>query len=80
MLKCKDVSELVSQGLDRRLSWTARVQIKLHLLICKNCQHYLRQLIFLHSAIGKLGKQSDSTHLSPQAKQRITRALDKHSE
>ena len=37
MLSCREVSHLVSQGLDRKLGFGERVAVRLHLAICRGC-------------------------------------------
>ena len=52
---CKEVSQLVSQGLDRRLGFVERVRLRLHLAICDGCTSFKRQMDFLQAAVKKLG-------------------------
>jgi len=56
MLTCKEVSRLVSQGLDRRLGLGERVKLRLHLAICDGCRNFRRQLDFLREALARLGQ------------------------
>jgi hypothetical protein len=58
MLSCKDVSHLVSQGLDRRLGWWERARVRLHLAICDGCTNFKRQMDFLRRAVRELGSRS----------------------
>jgi hypothetical protein len=51
MLTCKGASELLSQGQDRRLGPGERLRLRLHLLICKGCSNFGRQLAILRTAI-----------------------------
>lgn len=53
-LKCSEVSRLVSQGLDRRLSLGERVRLRVHLAICEGCTNFKRQMDFLRLAVRKL--------------------------
>ena len=48
---CKDVSELLSQGQDRPLSWGERIRLRLHLLLCDGCRNFSSQLEFLRTAL-----------------------------
>ncbi|HFQ91671.1 MAG TPA: zf-HC2 domain-containing protein [Chromatiales bacterium] len=50
MLSCKEVSKLISLSQDRSLSPWERVSVRLHLLACKLCRRYRKQLIFLTRA------------------------------
>jgi len=55
MLSCREVTRLVSQGLDRRLGLAERVRLRLHLAICDGCANFKRQMDFLRLAVRKLG-------------------------
>ena len=54
MLSCKETSLLVSQALDRKLTWSERVGVRLHLWICAQCRRYERQLRWLNGLRGRL--------------------------
>jgi hypothetical protein len=54
MLSCKEATQLVSQGLDRRLGFLERVALRLHLLICDGCTHFKKQTAFLREAMKHL--------------------------
>jgi putative zinc finger protein len=55
LLSCKDVTRLVSQGLDRRLAFGERIAVRVHLLICEGCSNFTRQVRFLRRAVTRLG-------------------------
>lgn len=44
MLKCRDVLEQADAYLDQQLSGWQRLQFKLHLLLCRNCRRYIKNL------------------------------------
>jgi predicted anti-sigma-YlaC factor YlaD len=58
MLSCKQVTRLVSQGLDRDLGFTERVRLRVHLAICDGCTNFSRQIAFLRKATAKLAERS----------------------
>ena len=58
MLSCKQVSRIVSQGLDRELAFTERVRLRVHLAICDGCTNFSRQMAFLRKAMARLADQS----------------------
>jgi predicted anti-sigma-YlaC factor YlaD len=58
MLSCKQATRLVSQGLDRELGFTERVQLRVHLAICAGCTNFSKQVALLRHAMAKLGEQS----------------------
>ena len=60
MLTCKEVSRLVSQGLDRRLGFGERIALRVHLMICTGCTNFSRQVAFLRKAVARFGDPSES--------------------
>ncbi len=77
MLTCKEASALVSQGLDRRLSWRQRLNLRLHLLACDACTSFKRQMQFLQIAVRHSGAQAGGAllGLSQTARERIRVSL-----
>jgi hypothetical protein len=55
MLSCKEVSRLVSQGLDRRLGFVERLGLRVHLAICDGCTNFKKQIELLRKAVKQLG-------------------------
>ena len=58
MLSCKEVTRLVSQGLDRRLAWSERLRLRVHLAICDGCSNFRKQIDFLRRAVQRLGSRT----------------------
>jgi predicted anti-sigma-YlaC factor YlaD len=58
MLSCKQVTRLVSQGLDRDLGFAERVKLRVHLSICDGCTNFRDQMAFLRKAMAQLADQS----------------------
>ncbi|UCH53844.1 MAG: zf-HC2 domain-containing protein [Pseudomonadota bacterium] len=78
MTTCKEVSEIVSQSLDRDLGLHERVRLRLHLLICRGCARFNRQMQWLRDAT-KLATEAEQVAgpgLSTAARERIARRLD----
>jgi hypothetical protein len=81
VLTCKEVSQLVSESLDRKLPLWQRVQVRMHLLMCRFCSRFRKQAIFLRDAARyylSAIEESDTgtgTALSPEARDRIKQAL-----
>jgi len=74
MLSCKQASQLVSQGLDKKLSTRELIALKFHLFLCKYCSRFNRQLKNLHVVISNMGKQVEddaNITLPPETKKRI---------
>jgi len=78
MLSCKEVSLLVSQSYDAKLTWRQRLGVRLHLLVCEACRRFERQMQFLRRAGRAFSdRQRDgvSGSLSPSARERIRNSL-----
>ena len=60
MLTCKEVSRLVSQGLDRRLGFGERIALRVHLAICEGCSNFSKQVAFLRKAVARIGDSTGS--------------------
>ena len=58
MLSCKEATQLVSQGLDRRLGFFERVALRVHLAICHGCSNFSRQAALLRRAVQQLKERS----------------------
>jgi hypothetical protein len=78
MLKCKQVSQLVSRALNERLSMRERFALTLHLLICKYCLRFSQQLNTLNVAINKIREaiEADTKIILPaETKIKIAQSL-----
>ena len=51
MLSCKEATRLVSEGLDRELPFWRRMSLRLHVLMCRGCSRYARQITALNSLV-----------------------------
>jgi len=58
MLSCREVTRLVSRGLDRELGFAERVKLRVHLAICDGCTNFREQVTFLREAMAKLADHS----------------------
>ena len=79
MLSCKDASRVVSQSLDRPISVRERLALGFHLMICKFCRRFARQLSQISAAIHGLTRQmerDESVRLPAEAGRRIAAALE----
>ena len=66
---CRDVSVLYSRGELDRCSWIQRLLLRGHLVFCKLCRRYIRQLkVVDQSARLRWGKPADETKAKALAK------------
>jgi len=75
---CRQVSRLQSDLLDQPLSLPKRIGLRLHLLVCKWCRRYGKQIRFLHEAVhehpDELSQATPRT-LSPEAREEFKQRL-----
>ncbi len=79
MLNCREITQLASESLDRKLTLKEHIGLRFHLMMCKLCMRYVRQLKFMHQACSGMdeirGKESDD-RLSEDARERIRKQLN----
>ena len=59
MLKCKDVSHLVASGDVAELGFMKRLELRVHLAMCRHCAAYVRQIHALGNGIRNLTGASE---------------------
>ena len=50
-LSCLKATEIIEKGLNFKLSWREKLQLKAHKMMCDACSRYEKQSLFLDSAI-----------------------------
>jgi hypothetical protein len=81
MLSCKDVTQHLSESMDISLPIGKRIGVRVHLLMCKFCARYERQLLLIRETVRRIvaaeekpGEPPGET-LSEEAKERIRKSL-----
>ncbi len=81
MLSCRDVTQLLSQSMDTSLPIGKRIGVRFHLLMCKFCARYERQLLLIRETVRRFvateekpGETPGET-LSEEARERIRKSL-----
>ena len=82
MFSCKDVSQLLSESMDRSLPFYQRVLMRMHLIMCKYCSRLKEQFEVLRAA-GRheelYGNELDESRaLSNDGKERLKKFLKNH--
>lgn len=81
MLNCYEASQLISQSLDRPLSFSERLQLKVHLLMCDACRRFKQQLNQLKQHLKALMQKvetDESLQLSQAVKSAILQKIDQY--
>lgn len=78
IFSCREASRLASTALDRPLSFSRRMELRVHLAMCAACRAYSRQIGNIDRLVrGRTARLEDDSdiHLDPAARQRISEAL-----
>ena len=77
MKSCKETSQLISESLDRKLSLSERLSIKLHTMRCDLCSRYSRQLRFIKNTCAETDMEQSTprTPLDEGVRERIRNRL-----
>lgn len=78
---CKAVTRLQSEALDHKLTWRHRSGLRLHLMLCKWCRLYGKQIAIVHNVAHSHPDEvtlAVPQQLSDEARERIRQNLWKH--
>ena len=56
-LDCKEVSRLISEGLDQDMPAPERARLRYHFVICQTCRTVDEQMKFLRQAVKEMDKE-----------------------
>ena len=59
MLSCKEVTHLLSEAQDRKITLSERVNLEMHLAMCKGCKNLKGQMSFLREACQRYVKNQE---------------------
>lgn len=62
---CRSMARLASESLDRDLAGAERIALRSHLIYCRACRLYSRQIEALHRALRDLAPLDPSTGVDP---------------
>ena len=51
MLNCREATTLMLAGEDRRLRWSERAGLRMHLWICSGCTRFSQQMALMRQAL-----------------------------
>jgi len=84
MFNCKEVSRRVSESMDHDLPVYQRMLIRMHLLMCRYCSRFRRQVMFLRDICRshQLDESAldTSVNLPSDSRERIRQTLKSSSE
>ncbi len=77
MLVCRDITRLISESMDHSLPLGKRLGVRIHLIMCKFCARYERQLVLIRETVHRLVTAEEKPEgapgepLSDEARERI---------
>ena len=77
-LRCKDVTRLLSESMDRKLPWHMRAGIRFHHLFCVWCKRYGKQLHLIRQALRDFPEKApapEHSKMPDSSKERIREVL-----
>lgn len=82
MLQCKEVSEKVSAHMDTPLPFKEWLKVHIHLLMCKYCLRFYRQLrrIRRYCEMDEISETDSDIPLSTHAKERMKEVLRQYKD
>lgn len=84
MLRCREITKLVSESMDRELPWRNRMAVWMHLAMCRLCAGFARHVKLLRTAVHEHperlaeGPADEPVVLSSDARDRIKAAIRRH--
>ena len=81
MLRCREISKLVSESMERELPLHRRLEVRMHLMMCRMCSGFARHVRLLRRAARENPQRLGPDETAPEAKlpqearQRIKAAL-----
>lgn len=68
MLRCREISKLVSESMDRDLPVRTRIGLRMHLAMCRMCSGFARQMRLIRRAVREAPERIAPDESTPEAK------------
>lgn len=72
---CRHASRLSSESMERPLTMSESIRLRLHLMICTGCTNYDHSIKLLHQTLENMRKANEQASLSTDARERIKLAV-----
>ena len=73
---CDVITQMISESIDHKISLKNRLKIRLHVMFCKLCRRYQRQLITMHTLF-ELRLQGEEKNILPKGPTLTTEARER---
>lgn len=67
MLNCKEMTEMCSEELDRKLLLSERMSLRMHLMMCSGCHNFRKQMQTMRIAMTQYANGAAVTTFDEQA-------------
>jgi len=74
MLRCREISKLVSESMERDLPFRVRIELWMHLAMCRMCSGFARQIRLVRRAVREDPERLAAAKDDPEARLRIRHA------
>lgn len=71
MLSCQEMTELVTDYLEKRLTLMDRIRFRMHLGLCRHCRGYLEQMRATIRLLGRLPTQEEEPEVPEELLRRF---------
>lgn len=75
MLSCKDIVKIVSS--EENSSWSKKIEVKMHLLMCRHCAKYAKQIDMIKKGFKKALSKSDIKNVDQKINEIENQVLEK---
>ncbi len=74
MLRCKDFVKIVS--VEEPRAWRRRLELRLHMMMCRHCRNFARQMEMLRSGVKSIFHSESSDAETAKIKEMEDRIVD----
>lgn len=71
MMSCRDLTELVTDYMEGRMTFLQKVSFQFHVGMCGPCREYLRQMKLTVCTVGNLMETEERPDISPDVKDEL---------
>ena len=75
--KCREITPIIGESLDRKLTLREVLSMRLHLITCRACRNYLSNIKFIREVFEQDESPTDlSASLTDEARERMKKSLE----
>ena len=78
ILNCREATRLVSQAMDNHLTVQKRLELRVHMFMCKFCSRFEKQLKSIRKSARREVQAGDVAAMTPALKARLEKTVREH--